>query len=499
MCAMFRGRSFRIAATATAALLLAACTHQSGTFSPTGSASSTGWAACEEGYSIPNTTVECSTIKVPANWDKPDGDTLDLALVRTKATAQQDRIGSLVINPGGPGGSGVDFAVYLAKTLPQEILSRFDIVGFDPRGVARSSPVECVSDGEKDAINGYTPDPIEQGAFDGLVALQKTAMDACYAKYGDSLANFASVQAARDMDAVRTAVGDDKLTYLGFSYGTLLGSIYAQQNGQNLRAAVLDGAVDPGESDVTSSEGQAAAFEKAFDAFGAWCKANADTCGLGDDPRQYVMNLLASVDARPPSGADGRVATSGWVLTAVVAALYDEEAWPYLASALTKTSSGDPSLMFELSDNYVGRSKTGTYDNSSDAFSAVTCSDDANAETVDQVRAYQGEWRAKYPMFGAPLALTLLQCAVWRAPRTPFPTGASSGGPTIVVVGTVGDPATPYANAAKLAAQLGNAGVLTWEGEGHTAYPKTACIAAAVNGYLLELTTPPAGTVCPPK
>ncbi|GLZ80152.1 proteinase [Actinorhabdospora filicis] len=497
---MFRGRTFRIAVTATAALLLAACTHQSATFSsPEGTTPAAQWGACQERYGVPNTTVECATIKVPADWDTPGGETLDLALVRTKSKSQKDRIGSLVINPGGPGGSGVDFAIYLAKSLPKEILSRFDIVGFDPRGVGRSTPVECIADGEKDAINGYTPDPVEKGAFDGLVALQKAAVDSCYQKYGDSLAHFASVQAARDMDAIRTAVGDDKLSYLGFSYGTLLGSIYAQQNGQNLRAAVLDGAVDPGESDVTSSEGQAAAFEKAFDAFAAWCKTNASTCGMGDDPRQYVMNLIASVEARPPSGANGRVATAGWVLTAVVAALYDEEAWPYLAAGLTQTAAGKPSLMFEMADNYVGRSGTGTYDNSTDAFSAVTCSDDATTETVDQVRAYQGEWRGKYPMFGAPLALSLLPCALWRAPRTPYPTGASSGGPEILVVGTTGDPATPYVNAGKLAAQLGNAEVLTWEGEGHTAYPKTACVTAAVNGYLLELTTPPAGTVCPPK
>ncbi|GIG70668.1 alpha/beta hydrolase [Phytomonospora endophytica] len=497
---MHWGRARRITALGIGVLVVAtACATKTAELNPPGSAGGADWGRCEGVERVSGTTMECTTIEVPADWNTPDnGETMEIALLRARSDTQTDKIGSLVINPGGPGGSGVDFAAYLAETLPAEILSRFDIVGFDPRGVSRSTPVDCISDSDKDAINGFSPDPVSDTDFQALVALQQSAVGACYSAYGDGLARFASAQAAHDIDAIRTAVGDPQLTYLGFSYGTLLGALYAQQNGGNLRAAVLDGAVDPGQDDVATSEGQAAAFELAFDNFATWCENRGTSCELGADPRKYVMDLLAKADASPPV-ANGRQATSGWILTAVIAALYDESAWPYLSAGLSEANAGNPDLVFQIADGYVGRSATGEYDNSTDAFTAVTCSDDASVQTVEEIRGFQGQWRAKYPMFGAPLATTLLPCALWQAPRAPYPTGPATGGPTIVVVGTKGDPATPYANTAKLAAQLGTGEVLTWEGEGHTAYPKTPCIADAVNGYLIDLTVPPTGTVCPAR
>ncbi|MEV0645909.1 alpha/beta hydrolase [Phytomonospora sp. NPDC050363] len=492
------GRVRRITALSIGVLLLAtACAGQTAELRPP--AAGADWGECEDVDRVRGTTLECAMITVPADWNAPDnGEKMEIALLRARNDRQTERIGSLVINPGGPGGSGVDFAAYLADTLPTEILSRFDIVGFDPRGVGRSTPVDCISDADKDAINGFAPDPVSDADFNALVALQNQAVSDCYTAYGDGLARYASVQAAHDIDAIRAAVGDEKLTYLGYSYGTLLGSIYAQQNGAKLRAAVLDGAVDPGLDDVATSEGQAAAFELAFDNFAAWCTERGSTCELGPNPRKYVMDLLAKATTSP-AVSNGRQATSGWILTAVIAALYDESAWPYLSAGLSEAAAGDPSLVFQIADGYVGRSPSGEYDNSTDAFNAVNCSDDATVETAESVRGLQTTWRASYPMFGAPLATTLLACALWQAPRDPYPTGASTGGPTIVVVGTKGDPATPYANTAKLAAQLGTGEVLTWEGEGHTAYPKTPCIADAVNGYLTDLTVPPPGTVCPAR
>ncbi|MFC7482746.1 alpha/beta fold hydrolase [Luedemannella flava] len=200
-------------------------------------------------------TYQCATIKVPQDWTaQADGKTFDIALLRARSSRQSDRIGSLLINPGGPGGSGVDYAVYLSQ-LPG-LNSRFDVVGFDPRGVGRSTQVKCMTDQQLDTLFGYDPDPVSKADFDKFVAVNREVSDACSAKYGESLRLFSTVQTARDMDAVRAAVGDPKTTYLGYSYGTLLGGVYAQLFPTNIRAMVLDGAIDPAEQSEARSRGR---------------------------------------------------------------------------------------------------------------------------------------------------------------------------------------------------------------------------------------------------
>jgi pimeloyl-ACP methyl ester carboxylesterase len=459
-------------------------------------------------------TYDCATITVPQDWhaagssgataNPGGGPTFQIALLRARSTQQRNRIGSLVINPGGPGASGVDTAVYLSfgpafGGLPDEVTQRFDIVGFDPRGVNRSSPIKCISDAKLDANFGYEPDPKSQAAFDGLVALNQTIGNGCAGQYGDALRLYATEQAARDMDAVRSAVGDQKLTYLGYSYGTLLGATYAQLFPQNVRALVLDGAVDPRQNLISSSESQAQGFERAFNNFAAWCAKTPAKCPIAPDARAAVTSVMDKARVSPTTGAGGRPATAGWVMYAVISSLYTQTGWEELAKAISDLEQGNPAGVFKLADAYAERGPDGHYSNLFDANLAINCTDESTKPSVQQIRDLQSQWRAKYPLFGAPLAVGMLSCALWPGQRDPYPTGTAAGAPPILVVGTTGDPATPYEQTPRLADMLGVGKVLTWEGEGHTAYPQTPCITSNVDAYLVNLTVPPPGTRCPAR
>jgi pimeloyl-ACP methyl ester carboxylesterase len=468
------------------------------------------WRPCPEvprdlvGQAASNMTYECATVGVPRNWAEPQGETYDVALIRIRSRTQQNRVGSLLLNPGGPGASGIDTAVYLSfgerlGGLPVAVTDRFDLVGFDPRGVGRSAPLKCIADTDQDASFAFTPDPDTQPEFDQLVALNRKIADECGRKYGDQLVNFSTEQAARDMDAIRAAVGDPKLTYLGYSYGTLLGATYAQLFPNNVRALVLDGAVDPKQDFIAGSEAQAKGFERAFTNFTNWCNRTPANCPIAPDARGAVTDALAKAENSPVRGDDGRNATSGWIFVAVVSSLYTEDGWASLAKAVDDLQGGNAKGIFTLADQYASRKPDGSYTNLFDANLAVNCADAEATPSLERIRQLQGEWRKTYPLFGAPLAVGMLPCALWPGKRDPYPAGPANGAPPILVVGTTGDPATPYENTAELAGMLGTGQVLTWEGEGHTAYPNTPCISAAVNAYLIDLTMPRAGLRCPAR
>ncbi|MEU4556827.1 alpha/beta hydrolase [Actinoplanes sp. NPDC023936] len=471
------------------------------------------WRPCPEvprelvGQGARGMSYDCASVPVPRDWNAPhSGETYEVAMIRIRSERQRDRIGSLLLNPGGPGGSGIDYAVYLSfgqalGGLPTEITDQFDIVGFDPRGVGRSSPVKCISDADQDASFGADPDPVSQADFDAIATLNKKIADGCAAKYGAQLPYFSTEQAARDMDALREAVGDEKLSYLGFSYGTLLGATYAQLFPDKVRALVLDGAIDPTENYVRGSEAQAKGFERAFANFTAWCTKTPAKCPIAPDARGAVTDALAKAKTSPVRGADGRDATPGWIFFGVISSLYTESGWTLLAKAIAELQTGDAEDIFELADQYAEREPDGTYSNMFDANLTVNCADNEDAPTVAEVRKLQNEWRTKYPMFGPALAVGMLPCTYWSGERDPYPAGAAKGAPDIVVVGTTGDPATPYENTTDLANMLGpDVGhVLTWEGEGHTAYPQTKCIVDAVDGYLIDLKVPQEGLRCPAR
>lgn len=469
------------------------------------------WKPCPDiptgmvGRTASGMAYDCATVTVPRDWANPaGGETYDIAAIRIRSENQRDRIGSLLINPGGPGGSGIELAVYRSfgpalGGFPTAITDRFDIIGFDPRGVGRSSPVKCISAADQDASFAADPDPDSEAEFNEVAALNKEIADGCAQKYGDRLATYSTEQAAKDMDALRAAVGDEKLTYLGYSYGTLLGATYAQLFPQKVRALVLDGAVDPTEGLAAGSEQQAKGFERAFTNFTTWCTANSGKCPIAPDARGAVTDALAKAETSPVRGRDGRIATPGWIFVGLVSSLYTESGWTELAQAIDTLQGGDAGGIFELADQYADRQPDGTYSNLFDANLAVNCADSDDTPTVAEIRKLQLEWKVKYPLFGSALAVGMLPCAYWAGQRDPYPVGKAAGAPPIVVVGTTGDPATPYENTADLASMLGVGRVLTWEGEGHTAYPNTICIRDAVDGYLVDLELPKEGLRCPAK
>ncbi len=259
---------------------------------------------------------------------------------------------------------------------------------------------------------------------------------------------------------------------------------------------VLDGAVDPQQDPIESSEGQAIGFERALNNFSEWCKTSAARCPIAADPKGAINAALAKGRTDPVKGSDGRSATAGWILWGVIFAMYSQDSWQYVGPAINNLSRGDADLILAMADAYAERDQSGHYSNLFDANNAVNCAD-SEYPTAEEIRGLQSQWRSKYPLFGAPLALGLLNCSLWPAKKDTYPAGKAEGAPPILVVGTTGDPATPYESTKKLADMLGVGQVLTWLGEGHTAYPETTCIRRAVDNYLIDLVMPEQGLNCP--
>ncbi len=443
-----------------------------------------------------------AVMKVPLDWASPsNGKTVSITVLRIRAQSQHDRIGSLVVNPGGPGGSGTEAALDLAVSeLPQAILDRFDIVGFDPRGVALSDPINCIPAKEKDAELNLPPDPTTDAQWQANIDEAKKVADECFSAYGNDLTFYSTAETVRDMEALRAKLGDSKLTYLGYSYGTLLGAEYASAYPDKVRALVLDGAVDPTIDSVQQDKTQAAGFQLAFSHFAANCVKKGSSCGLGSDPQTFVQNLMKSSDAKPiPSGGskDKRVVKAGAVLLAVISALYDESQWDQLASALVDASKGDGSGILALDDQYNERQSDGSYTNIQDANSAIGCADETDRTSLAEAKQLAPQWRASNPLFGGSAASSLAFCSFWKAPPDKPIKVTDSHAPTVLVIGTTGDPATPISGARHLATLLGSGDLLVWQGDGHTAYPKTTCVTNDVDNYLIDLKAPAAESTCP--
>ncbi|MGH3726761.1 MAG: alpha/beta hydrolase [Mycobacterium sp.] len=464
------------------------------------------WGSC--GSFVADTshipTALCAKVKVPVSYDKLMGSVAELAVLKVPATGK--RVGALLVNPGGPGGSGVDLAAGMgAKLGDSPIGQSFDIVGFDPRGVGGSTPsLRCRTDAQFDA---YRKDPLadySQAGVEHIEGLYKQYVADCASRMGlDFLANAGTASAARDMDIIRAAVKDSKLNYLGYSYGTELGTQYAEYFPQNVRTMVLDGAIDPTVDPVESNVRQMTGFQVAFNDYAADC-AKDPKCPLGTDPKQAVARFHQLIDplvAKPAKTNDPRGLGYQDAVTGTIQAMYTPRYWKYLTSGLAGLVDGSgPDDLLWLADQYQERDDKGHYDNLQDAFNSIRCVDGPTPKDSGPWVAADKRLREQAPFssYGqftgyAPRDM----CAFWPVPPTSSPhTPSTPGLPPVVVISTTHDPATPYEAGVALAQQL-NGSLISYEGTQHTvAFNGEACVDDVVTRYFVDGTVPPKDVRC---
>jgi pimeloyl-ACP methyl ester carboxylesterase len=448
-------------------------------------------------------SFQCADATVPLDWHDPKGDTISLALIRKTATGT--KLGSLLVNPGGPGASGYDFIRdSLSYAVSTKLQSAYDIVGFDPRGVNHSTAVKCYNDPKQMDAYLYKIAPYPVGT-DAWIDYQKKTNaafgKACLSFTGDLLGHVDTVSAARDLDVLRAALGDDKLNYLGYSYGTLLGGTYADLFPAKTGRLVFDGAVDPATTEFDVTRTQAVGFESALRAFVADC-LTGDKCPFRSSAgaaMTTIRALLDSLDASPLRAGDGRMLGSATMFSAIILPLYSRSNWPYLTDLFSSVMKGDADYAFQLADSYNNRSTKGIYnDNSTEAFIAVNCLDYKVTSTTASLKAEAAELKKAAPVLGPQMSYGGTACADWpfASTRERVPIVAAGSAP-ILVVGTTNDPATPYVWAKNVANQLENGHLVTYHGEGHTAYNKSnSCINDAVDGFFVDGKVPAKDPQC---
>ncbi|WP_446039906.1 alpha/beta hydrolase [Streptomyces sp. SID1121] len=446
---------------------------------------------------------QCASMDVPLDYAKPDGDTIALALIRAEARDKSRRLGSLVFNFGGPGGSGITALPSFAPDY-ETLRGRYDLVSFDPRGVGRSDGVECESDKQLDAYYAQdaTPDTAaEEKTFTKNLAAYASA---CEKNSGKTLPHVGTTSAARDMEMMRQVLGDKKLNYFGISYGTELGGVYAHQFPKSVGRTVFDAVVDPSQDSEQGSLGQARGFQLALDNFAKDCVSRGGACKLpGTTPREieaFITGLLGQLDKKPIAGIGPRKLTQTEATNGIAQTLYSQEFWPLLEQGLDEADAGSGALLLALSDSMNGRDQQGRYSNLQAANAAINCVDSKDRYTLEQTRARLPEFRKASPVFGDFLGWGMMSCSRWPVPgQWPHPDVSAPGAAPILVIGNTGDPATPYAGARAMVDALGKGvGVeITYKGQGHGAYNSgNTCVQKAVNGFLLDGKVPAAGTVC---
>ncbi|HET7475032.1 MAG TPA: alpha/beta hydrolase [Dermatophilaceae bacterium] len=520
---MPRRRRSRLAALGCSAALLAGCTGTAGeaaatdpvatprptsstdtasaTSAPTGSpglaryyAQRLNWVACS--------SYQCARLAVPVDYANPDGASIQLAVLRARARSSTP-IGSLVVNPGGPGASGVQYAAAADRIVSGAVRRSYHVVGFDPRGVGQSAPITCLDDRAMDGFLGADPTPDDATEQSALFADARRFALACQARNADLLGHVSTVDAAKDMDILRAALREPKLDYLGKSYGTFLGATYAELFPTRVGRFVLDGAIAPDLSAQQLNEGQAVGFEQATRNYVAACVKRSG-CPLGSTVAagmQRLRDLLASLDSAPIPMKDPRLdrLTEGWASLGIADAMYNEMRWDTLTQALTRAFRGDGTQLMALADEYAERDAKGRYQgNLLQVIYAVNCLDRAVSPDPPAFAAEAARLQALAPTWGRLLAWGSAVCSVWPVPATGKPQriDAAGSGP-IVVVGTTRDPATPYSAAVRLADELAQGRLVTYDGDGHTAYRRSnACVDRAVDGFLLTETLPAEGLRC---
>jgi pimeloyl-ACP methyl ester carboxylesterase len=453
------------------------------------------WSGCGGGF-------QCTTFVVPLDYKHPSGATLHIAAIRLKSSGHHE--GSLFINPGGPGGSAISYVRAAREVIPAAVREHYDVVGYDPRGVGQSSPIRCVTGSFLDKYNALDP-LLSASARNATIAMTKQLVAGCKAKAGQLLGHVATIDAARDMDVLRAIVGDPKLTYLGKSYGTYLGALYANLFPHRVRALILDGAVDPAESSEASLRTQSRGFETALTAFLKNCVSN--NCSLGssyDQALQTLNRLFASTATHPLPGdsysaSDGRVVNRPMLEYGIASALYSRGDWPFLRQALSDAQNGDGGRILALVDRLTERDSNGHYSNLIESNISINCVDRPSPRALSAYEKDASVWGHESPHFGAYEAWSLLPCAYWPVPAvTQAVPLHAKGAPPILVIGTSRDPATPYVDAQRLASELDSGVLLSYDGDGHTVYGdgESSCVDRIGNAYLLHLTVPQAGSRC---
>ncbi len=453
------------------------------------------WKSCYEDF-------QCSILKVPIDYTDFTLGTFDIALLRYRDAAQHNWIGSLVVNPGGPGASGVQFAYNAEYIVSHDILERYDIVGFDPRGVGDSSAIHCRSDKETDASFAADAKPDSASELNQLIKSSQEFIRKCEKKT-EHLNHFSTAQAARDMDLLRSALGDTKLNFLGKSYGSYLGLLYADLFPEKVGRIVLDGATDPNASNLEASITQARGFDLALNAFMKDCFKKISCPLPKGSTSQYFTDLFQSANKTPLISKTDRVATEALVVLGTASALYDNASgWPQLRRAIKQAQLGKGDEFLNLADQYTGRQLDGKYfDNQNDAGAIIHCLDRQRVSTLSEIKENVKLFVKAAPVFGPYVAYGGIVCNF--IPHKNPPANLSSGPVSrrtanpIVIVGTTRDPATPYKWALSLHKYLKGSVLITLDADGHTGHNRgSGCVDGAIDRYLLTGIAPTKDLAC---
>jgi pimeloyl-ACP methyl ester carboxylesterase len=440
------------------------------------------WAPCAK-------NLLCASALAPLNYDDPDGTAITLALAK-RAAAGGPKLGTLFINPGGPGASGRSYVTYFKGRG----LEGYDVVGWDPRGVGSSTPVRCFGTPEYDRFLSIDVSPDNAEERRALTAETYAFGQACLAHSGALLEHVSTETTVRDLELLRSLVGDPQLHYFGASYGTKIGALYAELYPKRVGRMVLDGAVNIGGQSLNQIQG----FERALEHFASWAAQPAQKQPLGTSRTAVldeVQALLQGLDAKPLQVAGGRLLSQQQAVGGTLNSLYGRGDWPPLLQALAAARRGDGQPLLKLADEGNFRRPDGSYGQINDAFPAVRCQD-SRASSVRTAERSAAQQAKRAPVLG-PLFGPDLVCPLWPvAPAPKEPRIRAAGAAPIVVVGTTGDPATPYENAEGMARQLESGVLVTLEGEGHTGYGQSACVRASVDAYLVDGVVPSDGTRC---
>ena len=461
------------------------------------------WSTCYEDF-------DCTDLRVPINYADLTVGTFKIAVLRYKAQDQAKRIGSLIVNPGGPGGSGVDYAYNAEYVFDPDVLDRYDIVGFDPRGVNRSAPIECLTDEETDASYASDAKPDTEAELEQALADSKDFINKCE-NANEFLNHYSTAEAARDMDILRAALGDKKLNFFGKSYGTYLGTLYAQFFPEKVGRMVLDGALDPNISIPEQSVSQAKGFDEALDAFLADC-AKLDDCPLPKNKEEATAKIIAlfASSATTPLPRktkvenDERTATESLIVLGTASALYDDvEGWPKLRTAFLQGQQGYGDTFLDLADQYTGRSPDGTYmSNELDSGAIIDCLDWPDTRSIEKTKADVKDFTDAAPVFGPYLAYTNIACKYITPPTKDKLTRSTNKITSIktapiIVIGTTRDPATPYEWSVGLHKIFTNSTLISLDADGHTGQGRgSACVDDAVDAYLLQGRSPKERLTC---